>query len=181
MQVSRESVRQEQTDYSSLASQVPDDADFVFLPWQLAANAQQFGRQLSEQGKDARIFGSDGLYSPDDFNLNGSLVSAFAPDITSVPESRAIVTAYRRDNGDFGTFGPPTYVAILVAMEAAKDACGASQDPTREQVAEQVLRVNLSETILGYPIAFDNKGDARNAEFFVFEVRNRKFVAAPQQ
>ncbi len=80
--VERESVSQDQTDFSGLASGVADDTDVVFLPWQVAANAQLFGNQLSEQGKDAVIFGSDGLFSPDDFKIAGSYVSSFAPDIT---------------------------------------------------------------------------------------------------
>ncbi|HZN21960.1 MAG TPA: branched-chain amino acid ABC transporter substrate-binding protein, partial [Gaiellaceae bacterium] len=48
--VSRESVSQDQTDFSSLVSAVADDTDVIFLPWQVAANAQLFGNQLAEQG-----------------------------------------------------------------------------------------------------------------------------------
>ena len=79
--VTRESVSQDQTDFSSLVSAVADDTDVVFLPWQVAANAQLFGNQLAEQGKDVVIFGSDGLFSPEDFKIAGSYVSSFAPDI----------------------------------------------------------------------------------------------------
>ncbi len=85
--VSRESVNQDTTDFSSLVSGVGDDVDVVFLPWQIAANAQIFGQQLKEQGKDAVIFGSDGLFSPDDFTIDGSFVSSFAPDITNIESS----------------------------------------------------------------------------------------------
>ena len=83
--MSRESISQDQTDFSALVSTIPDDAEVVFLPWQLAANAQTFGEQMAEQGKTAVIFGSDGLFSAD-FTIDGSYVSSFAPDIKGIPE-----------------------------------------------------------------------------------------------
>jgi branched-chain amino acid transport system substrate-binding protein len=178
----RESVRRSQTDFSAVVSNVPDDTDFVFLPWQIAANAQQFGTQLEEQGKEARIFGSDGLYSPDDFKIDGSFVSSFAPDITSVPASEQIASGYRSKYGTFGTFGPPVYVASQVVMEAAKQVCsGGSNDPSREQIADAVRKVSLPETILGQPVAFEANGDVRGAEFFIFEVKDGKFAGAEGQ
>ena len=56
--VSTDSVSQNNTDYSALVSKISDDTDVVFLPWMLAANAQLFGDQMSEQGKKAAIFGA---------------------------------------------------------------------------------------------------------------------------
>ena len=61
--VQRESVNQKVTDFSSLVTKVPDDTTVVFLPWQVAANGQLFAEQMKEQGKGAKIFGSDGLDS----------------------------------------------------------------------------------------------------------------------
>ena len=40
------------------------------LPWQVAANAQQFGRNLAQQHKKAVIFGTDGLFSPGTFTID---------------------------------------------------------------------------------------------------------------
>ncbi len=60
----------------------------VVLPWQVAANAQQFGRNLAEQHKKAVIFGTDGLFSPGTFTITGSYVSSFGPDITAIPVGR---------------------------------------------------------------------------------------------
>jgi branched-chain amino acid transport system substrate-binding protein len=181
--VKRESVRRSQTDFSAIiSSQVGDDVEVVFLPWQIAANAQQFGDQLKEQNKDARIFGSDGLYSPDDFKVNGSLVSAFAPDITSIEGSSDAVEGYRAEYGSFGTFGPPVYVAAEVAMTAAKTVCeGGNDQPTREEIAAEVKNVSLPDTILGQPIAFESNGDVQDAKFFIFEIKGGKFVAAEGQ
>ena len=181
--VSRTSVRRNQTDFSAvISSEVGADVDHVFLPWQIAANAQQFGDQLKEQGRDAVIFGSDGVYSPDDFSVEGSFISAFAPDITSVEGSSEVVEGYRSEYGSFGTFGPPVYVASQVVMTAAKNVCeGGNNDPSREDIAGEVRKVRIDDSILGQPIAFEDDGDVREAKFFIFQVKDGKFVAAEGQ
>src|SRR5918998_1144839 len=172
--VQRESVSQKATDFSAIVSRVPDDAEVVFLPWQLAANAQQLGKQMQEQGKDAVIFGSDGLFSPDDFSINGSYVSAFAPDITSIPESKEVSDAYTKEYGEFGTFGPPTYAAMEVVANAILAACEEGE-PSREAVSEQIRQVEIPDSLLGQPIKFDENGDLVNAKFFIFRVEKGNF------
>jgi branched-chain amino acid transport system substrate-binding protein len=174
VQTTRESVNQRQTDFSAIVSRITDDTDVVFLPWQLAANAQQLGKQMQEQGKDAVIFGSDGLFSPDDFSINGSYVSAFAPDINSIPESKPLADAYTEEYGEFGTFGPPTYAAMQVVTTAILAACEEG-DPSREAVAEQIRQVSFDESILGQPITFDENGDIRRAKFFIFKIEGGNF------
>jgi branched-chain amino acid transport system substrate-binding protein len=175
--ISRESVSQKSTDFSAIVSRVDANTDVVFLPWQIAPNAQQLGQQMKEQGKDAVIFGSDGLFSPGDFTIDGSYVSAFAPDINSIPESRPIARAYRKEHGEFGTFGPPTYAAIQVVAEAIQAACEEG-DASREAVADQIRQVNMPESILGQPITFDRNGDLKNAKFFIFTVKGGEFELA---
>jgi branched-chain amino acid transport system substrate-binding protein len=172
--VSRESVNQDSSDFSAIVSKVGADTDVVFLPWQIAPNAEQLGQQMAEQNKDAVIFGSDGLFSPGDFTIDGSFVSAFAPDINSIPESRPIAKAYTEEYGEFGTFGPPTYAAVEVVATAIQAACEEG-DPTREAVTDQIRQVNLQESILGQPIVFDENGDLEDAEFFIFTIKDGSF------
>ena len=62
IKVDHESVSQKLTDFSSLVAKVTPATTVVVLPWQIAANAQQFGRNLAQQHKKALIFGTDGLY-----------------------------------------------------------------------------------------------------------------------
>jgi branched-chain amino acid transport system substrate-binding protein len=171
VEVVRESVSQDQTDFSALVSNVPDDAQFVFLPWQIAANAQLFGNQLQEQGKTAVIFGSDGLFSPD-FTIAGSYLSAFAPDINEIPEDAELVEAYTAEYGEFGTFGPPTFAAATVLMDAIAAVCAAGETPTRELVLEQVRQTNQATSILGGPIQFDENGDILERRFYIFQIND---------
>src|SRR6266571_6859721 len=87
IKVDHESVSQKVTDFSSLVSKVTPATSVVVLPWQVAANAQQFGRNLAQQHKKAVVFGTDGLFSPGTFTIAGSYVSSFGPDITAIPQT----------------------------------------------------------------------------------------------
>ncbi len=166
VKVVRTSVNQKQTDFSALVTKVGDDTDWAFLAWQIASQAQTFGTQLKEQGKTTKLFGSDGLFSPD-FKIAGSYVSAFAPDIRVFKASRPIAAAYTKKYGKFGTFGPPVYVATQAVIAAVNTAC-ADGSATRAEVLAAMRKTNLKNTILGSDIAFDRKGDVKNAKFYIF-------------
>ena len=169
--VRRDSVSQEQSDFSALVSRV-GQADVVFLPWQLGAKAQVFGQQLREQGSEAVIFGSDGLFT-EDFSLEGSYVSSFAPDIKGIEESQELVSAYEAEYGEFtSTFGPPTFAATTVILDAIVAECEEGE-PEREAVAERIGETDQEESILGQPIRFDDNGDIEGARFFIFQVKGK--------
>src|SRR5256886_12556464 len=118
IKVDHESVSQKLTDFSSLVAKVTPETSVVVLPWQVAANAQQFGRNLAQQHKKAVIFGTDGLFSPGTFTINGSYLSAFVPDITAQPEDAAILAAANAKKISFGTVGPPLFAATPLVDEA---------------------------------------------------------------
>ena len=134
IKVDHESVSQKVTDFSSLVAKVTPATSVVVLPWQIAANAQQFGRDLAQQHKTALIFGTDGLFSPGTFTITGSYVSSFGPDITAIPADAAIASAAKAKYGSFGTFGPPVYAATHVIDEAIASVCKSGQTPSRSNV-----------------------------------------------
>ena len=70
----------------------------VFLPWQVAANGQLFAEQMKEQGKGAKVFGSDGLDSGD-FTSSGAYVSSFARDIHGLPGTAKVIAGYNKKYG----------------------------------------------------------------------------------
>ena len=65
--------------------------------------------------------------------LPGSYVSNFAPDITGIPADKAIIAGWKKDNPGkaVGSFGPPTYGAAQVALNAIKKACNAGHGSIR--------------------------------------------------
>jgi branched-chain amino acid transport system substrate-binding protein len=172
IKVDHESVSQKLTDFSSLVAKVTSATSVVVLPWQVAANAQQFGRNLAQQHKTALIFGTDGLFSPGTFTINGSYVSSFGPDITSIPADAAIASAAQSKYGSFGTFGPPVFAATHVVDEAIAAVCKAGQTPSRSNVLAAIKNTNEPTSILGQPIAFDAHGELVNGKFFLFKINS---------
>ena len=172
IKVDHESVSQKTTDFSSLVAKVTPATSVVVLPWQVAANAQQFGRDLAQQHKKAVIFGTDGLFSPGTFTINGSYVSSFGPDITAIPADASIAAAAKAKYGSFGTFGPPVFAATHVIDEAIASVCKAGQTPSRANVLAAIKKTSEPTSILGQPIRFDSHGDLVNGKFFLFKINS---------
>jgi branched-chain amino acid transport system substrate-binding protein len=177
--VTRESVNQNQADFSSLITRISGDTDVVFLPWQLANRAATFYQQLREQGKRATIVGSDGLDSGDFISVaNGSYFSAFAPDIrrsTNAAVRRAISGYVKQYGADAfqSNFGPPMYVATQVAYTALRAACADGQ-VTRAEVLRELPKVNIASTLLGFAMKFNKNNDPAAARFYLFRVVDGK-------
>jgi len=172
IKVDHESVSQKVTDFSSLVAKVTPDTSVVVLPWQVAANAQQFGRDLAQQHKTAVIFGTDGLFSPGTFTINGAYVSSFGPDITAMPADAVIARAALQKYGNFGTFGPPVFAATHVLDEAIASVCKSGQTPSRSNVLAAIKATNEPASILGQPISFDSHGDLNGGKFFLFKINS---------
>jgi branched-chain amino acid transport system substrate-binding protein len=170
VKVDHESVAQALKDFSSLVAKVTPATTVVVLPWQLAVNAQQFGKDLAQQHKKAVIFGTDGLFSPGTFSIAGSYVSSFGPDITAIPADATLAATAKAKYGTFGTFGPPIFAATHVFDEAIASVCKAGQTPTRANVLAAVKATNETTSILGQPISFGPHGDLVNGKFFLFKI-----------
>ena len=169
--VQRESVNQKVTDFSSLVTKVPNDASVVFLPWQVAANGQLFAEQMKEQGKTAKVFGSDGLDSGD-FTITGAYVSSFARDIHGLPGTAKVISGYNKKYGTkWSTFGPPSYVSVQVAATAYKAAC-ADGRASRAELLRDIRKVKIAHSILGITVSFDRHGDVPAAKFYVSQIQS---------
>ncbi len=170
VEVISESVAQDVTDFSALVGTIPDDTDFVYLPWQVAANGQIFAQQMEEQSKTAVIFGSDGMDS-DDFTTAGSYIAAFAPDIAAIPGSVSILDGFLAEYPDTNTFGPPVYAAARVILDAIGRVCEAGEVPDRANVQAEIVLTDLADSILGSPISFTEDGDLAEGAFFIFQIQ----------
>jgi branched-chain amino acid transport system substrate-binding protein len=168
--VDHESVSQKSTDFSSLVSKLTPATAVVVLPWQVPANAQQFGRNLAEQHRGAVIFGTDGVYLPGTFTIKGSYVSSLGPDIRAIPADAPIAAAAKASFGAFGTAGPPTYVATHVVDQAIASVCKSGRTPTRGNLLAAIKQTDEPTSIIGRPIRFDSHGDLIGAKWFVFRI-----------
>ena len=166
VKVTRNSVNQKVTDFSSLVSKIGDGVDVVYLPWQIAANGQIFGQQMKEQGKSAIIVGSDGMDSGD-FKIAGSYVVAFAPDIRGIKGNAAFIKGYGKKF--VSNFGPPMYVATQAAIMAINKAC-ADGNATRAEVQKALRTTFIPKSVLGGNLQFTAKGDVKGAKFYIFKL-----------
>jgi branched-chain amino acid transport system substrate-binding protein len=149
--VQRESVDEANvTDFSSLVTRIPANTQVVYVPWQLAPKAQLFGQQLRAGGRNAALFGSDGLFDPDNFKIPGSLISFFPIDLQS-----SVIAAYRRGigGGKSDLFGLPSYVAVDVIARAIDRACR-NGTATRLEVRRNIAQTNIPrrQSLLGFQV-----------------------------
>src|SRR5581483_3646500 len=122
--VDRESISQKDTDFSSLVAKVTSATKVVYLPFQLASQAQLFAQQLQAQGKTAVAFGSDGTFDSSKFTVNGSYISFFAPDVTTLPADAKVVASFHKAfPGATSPFGAPNYVLAQMYSNAVTTAC----------------------------------------------------------
>jgi branched-chain amino acid transport system substrate-binding protein len=176
--VRRESINPDTTaDFSSLIARIPRDTQVVYIPWQLAPKAQLFGQQLRASGRTATLFGSDGLFDPDNFRIPGSLVSFFPIDLR-----HRQIAAYRRGpgGGKSDLFGLPSYQAADVVARAIDRACRNNQ-ATRAEVRRFLSRTFIprAQTLVGFQIRFVQRrrgvlgpGDMeRPADFGIYRIQ----------
>lgn len=177
--VERESVSQKATDFASLIARIDNQTTAVVLSFQLASQGQLFAQQMKALGKQATIVGGNGVYSPSQFTPEGGYVSSFGPDVRFNKAAAPIVKAYVKQFDDkFGTYGPPTYVATQVVLDAMWRVCSTGKKPTRSAVLAAVRKTHLKTSILGTPVVFAKNGNSRFATFFLFQVKNGKYVPA---
>jgi len=180
--IQRESISQKDSDFSALLTRIKAAApDAIYLPIQLAAQGAQIAKQMRELGVEAKLVGSDGLFSPSDFiagaegATEGAYVSQFAPDVHFIAEAEATWKAYEAEYGAFGAYGPPAYESMAVLLDAMKRAYEADGAVTRANVLREVQATRNRPGILGFEVTFDDKGDATGASFYIFQVVGDRF------
>jgi branched-chain amino acid transport system substrate-binding protein len=167
--VSRDSVAARTSSFAGQISKIGTDVRVVYIPWQISSDAQAFGQQLRAAGRSAIIFGSDGLFDPDNFKIAGSYISFFP-----VARTSPIINAYKRShNGKPEFFGAPTYEAVHVLAQAIQLGC-ANGSITRAEVRTRLRQVRFTakQTLLGIPIRFGRNGDIAGGRFGIFRIAN---------
>jgi branched-chain amino acid transport system substrate-binding protein len=169
VKVTRDSISQTDSDFSSKIAKIPNNTQGIYIPWQLAPQAQAFGQQLRAAGKARmKLFGSDGLFAPGVWKIVGSYDSAFPYNPAS-----SVVKAYIRahkGNGEF--FGLPSYVAAQVVVGAVTRAC-ADGKATRAEVRKQIAKTKLKTSILGFPVSFTASGEMRTpANYGIYQIQS---------
>jgi branched-chain amino acid transport system substrate-binding protein len=170
--VSRDGVSQQQSDFSALIAKIPRDTQLVYLPWQLPPKGQAFAQQMQQAGKgNVKLMGSDGLFAPE-FEQQSGVYDSFFPIQPADPVIRAYGQAH---GGNTDLFGAPSYVAAQVVIGAIDRACK-NGTATRAEVRTLIRKTNLAKTILGLPVRFTSGGDIVKAAFGIYQSKNGKFA-----
>ena len=180
VKVTNIAVNEKNADYAAVVTRVTKTTDYVFVTFQDAAKSEQVAQELIKQKKKAVVFGSDGSDQPT-FKTPGTLVSAFAPDVTGLPVAASVVAAYKSTyKAEVTKFGPPAYVAAQVIVEAAGRACAAGKPNDRAAVLAEIAKTNIKQTIMGNALSFTANGDVKGGRFYIFKTQadgKRKLVA----
>ncbi len=158
-----ESTSTSTADFTSLANKaVAQHVKLVYAPTQTASDSQLFAQQLHQAGFHGGLMATDGSVDPSHFKYPGAYISFFGPQISAV--SKSFLSAFKKKYGASAAndpFGAPSFVAAEMLGVAISKACAATHDKkvTRAAVAAKLKKVNLSSTILGYPMSFKNKRD----------------------
>ncbi len=170
---------------SLVTSQLTPDETVTMLPWQAAANAQQFGLEVQKQHKTTTLFGTDGTNSPSQFKIVGSDVSNFGPDISQSNSAldKQLVAGVAQ-YGPYGSFGVPTYAAADVEMKAIAAVCKSGQTPSRSNVLAEIRNTHIPPAAnpLDVTIAFQRDGDIVGQPGYLFKIESGgKYVAIPNK
>jgi branched-chain amino acid transport system substrate-binding protein len=160
---------------SLVTAHISKQTTVAIIPWQHAGEAEQFGNDLKAQGKHVTLFGTDGDWAPGQFEINGSYVSSFAPNIANInkPLDKAVVRGVGK-YGAFGPFGVPAYEATHAVMRAIANVCAAGHSPSRSSVLAQVKKTYIAPAndVLGIPIAFTSGGDLVGHYGYLYRINN---------
>ena len=110
--------------------------------------------------------------------LPGSYVSNFAPDISGITSSKALIAGWKKDNpkAKLGSFGPADLPrrrdrADRRSRRPATQAAARSR--TARHIIKNVKKIILKTSILGGPFRFSTKSnDPLNAKFYVFQIQS---------
>jgi len=168
---------------SLVTSHLSAEDGVAMLPWQTATSAQMFGQDAKQAGKKVILFGTDGTNSPSQFNIPGTYVSSFGPDIagSTNPLDQAIVKGVAK-YGPYGPFGVPTYEAADVVMKAIASVCKSGGTPSRSNVLAALKQTNIPANAnpLGVPVAFASNGDLAGNNGYLFKINSAgKYIEIP--
>ena len=182
-----ESTQNSTADYTTEAGKaVALGVKLVYAPTQTASDSQNFAEKLHTLSYTGGFMATDGSVDPTNFTYNGAYVSFFGPGIEKITSS--FVKAFKAKYGAASAtdpFGAPSFVAAETLGVAISQECAAtgghlpsSISQARGAVAAKLAKVQLSSTILGYSMAFNNKKDADhgpNAGVTVFQIQSGKY------
>lgn len=172
-------IAEARADYSFIIGKITQQSPDVVYFGGIYEDAAVFFSEARAEGVRAAFLGPDGMDSADLTGEAGNAVvglhyTTVTGPVTVHPEAREFAASYRNRFGKHPEpFAAEAYDATLVgpkALERAiRDAGG--QRPTREAVSGAIRQLRDVQGVTG-PIEFDEKGDRRQARYFIMRVQS---------
>lgn len=181
----RGQIASEDKDFSAILTRIKSfrpDAIFMALP--SPAQAAALVKQAAGLGIKTRFLAGDGVKEKDQFIkgaaglAEGSYVTAIGKDLREVPEAKEFIAKFEKQYGAMSIFSGQSYEATRVLLAALRKVAETSggKPLDRVKVLQAVHGISGYHGILGFPIAFDAKGDVVGSQIYVFEVKHGDFV-----
>lgn len=181
-QVLNESITPGEKDFSALVTKLKDaNIDAIYFGG-FHPEAGLILKQMEEQGLKARMFAGDSLNTAELWQIAGPAASnaffTFPPDPRNVPQSQAIIEAFRAEGYDPEAYTLYTFAAFEL-YRAAAEATGSTDS---RKIAAWLRAGNPVQTVIGQ-IRLDSKGDVVEPQYSWFSFRNGATVevGAPDQ
>jgi branched-chain amino acid transport system substrate-binding protein len=172
--VGRERINDKDTDFKAILTRIKSRNPDVVFHGGMDATGGLMMRQARELGMKSQFAFGDGACTDEMAQLAGPAGEGLACSQAGLPASaasREFLDAFRARYGETKLYAPFFYDAANVVIEAMKRAD--STDPAR--FGPEIYNVTLQGATGA--IAFDAKGDRKDAEMTIFRMRDGKIVA----
>jgi branched-chain amino acid transport system substrate-binding protein len=138
--------------------------------------AAPFFKQAREKGVKGKFLGPDGLDSSDLVKIAGKSVvgmnyTSVAGPVSVYPQAKQFADEYKKKFGkNPEPFAAQAYDATVIALKGIEAAAKGGKLPSREDVSAAVRKVK--HTGITGAIEFNDRGDPKQALYFVLQVAN---------
>ena len=167
--VGRERTTDNETDFKAILTKIKATSPDVIFHGGMDATGGPMLRQARELGIKAVFTFGDGACTDEMGKLAGAAAEGMICSQAGLPReaaSREFTEAFKARYGDIKQYAPLFYDGTLAVIEAMKKAD--SVDPAR--FAPEIFNVNFAGAT--GQVAFDAKGDRKNAEMTIFILKN---------
>jgi branched-chain amino acid transport system substrate-binding protein len=169
-------IRAGDKDFRSILGTIPKDVDGIYAGiW--APDAALIAKQLPDVGLNVHMLGPDGMFEPIDYiqasagAAEGNYVTFLVPDISKLTAAASFLKEFQAEYGTLSSYGPLAYEAANILLTAIQKV----GKPDRAAIRDAVRATTNYQGILGFPITFDDKGDVKGAQVYIYQVKGDHF------
>ena len=173
--IAREHTTDKDTDFKSILTKIKGRNPDLIMFGGIDPQAGPMVKQMSELGIKAQYIGGDGMQTPNFIKLAGPAAEGVMASMPGLPKEKMpggaeFLKKYKgKFNQDVELFAPMGYDAVMVFVDSMKRA--GSTDPAK--FLPEIGKTSYNGVI--GPIAFDEKGDLKNAPITIYVVKGGKW------